>query len=133
MQCKFQRGMWTLMVTGVLLFASGPMARAASSLSGEPVPVPVSGMATVLDLGAKSCIPCKMMAPVLENLAQEYEGKAAIVFIDVWQHPEQTERFGIRAIPTQIFYDASGKEIMRHEGFFSQESIKKVLTHLGVQ
>ncbi|MBZ4685724.1 MAG: Thioredoxin domain protein [Desulfomicrobiaceae bacterium] len=133
MRHKVQRGIWLFVVVGMALFASGPKAGAASSLSGDPVPVPAPGMVTVLDLGAKSCIPCKMMAPVLENLAHKYEGKAAIVFIDVWQHPEQTERFGIRAIPTQIFYDASGKEIMRHEGFFSQESIEKVLARLGVQ
>ena len=66
--------------------------------------LPVKGMVTMIDLGADKCIPCKMMAPILAKMEKQYEGKAAIVFIDVWKHNEQARRFGIRAIPTQIFY-----------------------------
>ncbi|MBF0573455.1 MAG: thioredoxin family protein [Desulfamplus sp.] len=80
--------------------------------------VPVKGMVTMVDLGAKKCIPCKMMAPILEKLEKAYSGKAAILFIDVWEHKEEAQKFGIRAIPTQIFFDADGKEITRHTGFF---------------
>ena len=60
---------------------------------GIPPDVPVKGMVTMIDLGAKSCIPCKMMAPILEKLEKDYKGKAAIVFIDVWKdRPGQTVR-----------------------------------------
>mgnify|MGYP002476647646 CR=1 FL=1 len=47
-------------------------------------------MVTMIDLGAKACIPCKMMAPILEELEREYDttGKAAIIFIDVWENPD---------------------------------------------
>jgi len=51
--------------------------------------VPVKGMVTMIDLGAHSCIPCKMMAPIMEKMDKLYEGKAAIVFIDVWKSREQ--------------------------------------------
>ena len=108
----------------------------ASLLFAEPgkaPDVPVKGMVTMLDLGAKSCIPCKMMAPIMEKLEKDYKGKAAIVFIDVWKDPDQSKRFGIRAIPTQIFYDKEGKEVYRHEGFMSENAIVTQLKNLGVQ
>ena len=94
--------------------------------------VPVRGMVTMIDLGAKKCIPCKMMAPIMEKMDTVYEGKAAIVFIDVWKHREQAQRFGVKAIPTQIFFDAEGKEIFRHVGFMAEEDIVKQLEKMGI-
>lgn len=119
----------------LLLFftvASG-LAAPSSLISGDPQEVPIKSMVTMVDLGAKACIPCKMMIPVIESLSEEYEGRAGIVFIDVWKNPKESEKFAIRAIPTQIFYDKDGKEVMRHEGYFDKESIIKVLTKLGVE
>jgi thioredoxin 1 len=100
---------------------------------GIPPDVPVKGMVTMVDLGAKSCIPCKMMAPIMEKLEKDYKDKAAILFIDVWKDPDQAKRFGIRVIPTQIFYDKQGKEVLRHTGFMSEEAIVAQLKKLGVQ
>lgn len=98
-----------------------------------PSSVPVKGMVTMVDLGAKKCIPCKMMAPILEKLEKAYDGKAAIVFIDVWEHREEAQRFGIRAIPTQIFFDADGKEVARNTGFLPEEKIVSQLAKMGVK
>lgn len=95
--------------------------------------VPVKGMVTMIDLGAKKCIPCKMMAPILAKMEKQYEGKAAIVFIDVWEHNEQARRFGIRAIPTQIFFDEDGKEEYRHVGFMDERAIVNQLKKMGVE
>jgi thioredoxin 1 len=95
--------------------------------------IPVKGMVTMVDLGATECVPCKMMAPILEKLRKTYDGRAAIVFIDVWKNREQAPRFGIRAIPTQIFYDAGGHEVSRHVGFMSEAAIVEQLTRMGVQ
>jgi len=100
--------------------------------SGEVREVPVKGMVTMLDLGADSCIPCKMMAPILAKMEKKYDGKAAIIFIDVWKHREQAKRFGIRAIPTQIFFNKEGKEIYRHVGFMGESAIVKQLKKMGV-
>ncbi len=110
-------------------------AEAATSplISGDPRDVPIKGMVTMVDIGAKACIPCKMMIPVIESLSEEYEGRAAIVFIDVWKNPDEAEKFGIRAIPTQIFYDRDGREVMRHEGYFPKDAIVNVLTKLGAE
>jgi thioredoxin 1 len=95
--------------------------------------VPVKGMVTMLDMGADKCIPCKMMAPILKELEEEYQGKAAILFIDVWKHPDQAKIFRIRSIPTQVFYDKDGKEVQRHEGFMDKKAIVEVLEKLGVK
>ena len=94
--------------------------------------VPVKGMVTMIDLGADKCVPCKMMAPIMAKLEKAYEGRAAIVFIDVWKHNEQAGRFGIRAIPTQIFYDEAGREVYRHVGFMGEKEIVKQLGKMGV-
>lgn len=92
--------------------------------------VPVKNMVTVVDLGAKTCIPCKMMVPVLEAMEKQYHGKAAVVFIDVREAPEQATKFGIRAIPTQIFFDKTGKEVYRHEGFLDEKPFSAMLDQL---
>ena len=95
--------------------------------------LPVKGMVTMIDLGAKKCIPCKMMAPIMEKMERKYEGKAAVVFIDVWEHREQAARFRIRAIPTQIFFNAVGEEVYRHVGFFAEKDIVSQLEKMGVK
>ena len=103
----------------------------ATAEQSERIPIP--GMVTMVDLGAKSCIPCKMMAPILLELQQEYEGRAAIIFIDVWENPAAGGHFAIRVIPTQIFYDVQGQEVFRHEGFMDKRSIVAVLKQQGVK
>ena len=86
----------------------------------------------LVDLGADKCIPCKMMAPILEELSVEYKGKLQVVFIDVWKNPQEGPKYKIRVIPTQIFFDADGKELFRHEGFFSKEDILAKWKKFGV-
>jgi len=106
----------------------------AAVVRAEQLPqVPVPGTVTMVDLGAKKCIPCKMMAPIIEELASEYKGRVAVLFIDVWENPDAGPKFGLRAIPTQIFYDVAGKEISRHEGFLDKESIVTVFKQQGVK
>ncbi|MBU1003418.1 MAG: thioredoxin family protein [Proteobacteria bacterium] len=116
-----------------LLLALGATVSLAGGLEVGPGDVPVPGMVTMVDIGAKKCIPCKMMAPILERLEVEYRGRAAIRFIDVWENPGAGKPFGIGLIPTQIFYDASGKEQYRHEGFLDEEAIQAKLTQMGVR
>jgi thioredoxin 1 len=88
----------------------------ASPVSGKPRP-------KLLDLGAGKCIPCKMMAPILEELQKEYAGRMNVEFIDVGVNPDAGKPYGIEVIPTQIFFDAEGKELFRHIGFFGKEDI----------
>jgi thioredoxin 1 len=104
-----------------------------AAVSGSDVPV--KGKVTMVDIGAKECIPCKMMAPIMEELEKEYHesGRAAIIFIDVWKNRAEGMKFGIRTIPTQIFFDKEGKEVSRHEGFMKKQEIVAMLEKLGVE
>jgi thioredoxin 1 len=92
-----------------------------------------SGKSTVIDLGARTCIPCKQMAPVLEELAGTYRGKANVLFIDVREDRNAASRFGIQMIPTQIFFDSKGKEVSRHIGFMDRPDLVKGLQAAGLK
>ncbi len=109
---------------------------AAHAKAGEPKasPQPESKAALprLVDLGATKCIPCKKMAPILEEMKKDYAGRLDVLFIDVWENPAEGEKYGIESIPTQIFYDASGKELFRHQGFYPKEEMLKKWKELGV-
>jgi thioredoxin 1 len=87
----------------------------------------------LVDLGADKCIPCKLMAPILSELKLEQAGCLEVEFVDVWKSPEAAKPYKISLIPTQIFYDANGKELFRHEGFYSKGDILSKWKELGVK
>ncbi len=133
-----------LVIVIALLFAAGAVIAIKHNRSspGKKEPVESSGQSPVqqavalprlVDLGAGKCIPCKMMAPILEQLKTEYYGKLKVEFIDVWENPNSAKEYGIQVIPTQIFFDVNGKEMFRHEGFFSKEDILLKWKQLGVK
>lgn len=128
---KFQKRKIGLVVLVVLALWMGLVSKSAHAQDFSHVPV--KGMVTLIDLGADQCVPCKMMAPILTKLQKDYKDKAAIVVIDVYRHNDQVQRFGIRAIPTQIFFDPNGKEVYRHTGFMSEKAIVEQLTKMGVK
>lgn len=92
-----------------------------------------SGKPTVADFGARTCIPCKKMAPILEELNRELKGKANITFTDVWATPGIAQDYRVQMIPTQIFFDAKGKEVTRHMGFMDKADILKTLKKAGLK
>ena len=110
------------------LFAQNSTDKAKEKQAG---PAPVQKLLRLVDLGADKCIPCKMMAPILEELRNEYKGKLQVEFIDVWEDRSAGDQYGIRVIPTQIFFDPSGKELFRHVGFISKEDILAKWKELG--
>lgn len=95
--------------------------------------LPVRGLVNLVDLGAGSCIPCRMMAPILEELKLEYAGRAEVHFVDVRYDRPAIDRFAVRGIPTQIFFDAEGREVYRHLGFMDKEGLVQILARLGVK
>ena len=98
----------------------------------EPIETAKTELPTLIDLGAGKCIPCKMMMPVLEELEQSYNDSFHVKFIDVWENPDEGKAYNIKLIPTQIFIDATGTELFRHEGFFSKEEILEKWKEFGV-
>lgn len=111
-------------------------ALAGSGCEHTSVPNPgstgaASGLPRLVDLGARQCIPCQRMAPILEELREAYAGSLEVVFIDVSQDSAAAEIYHIRSIPTQVFLDASGNERFRHEGFLAKEEILAKWKELG--
>jgi thioredoxin 1 len=92
-----------------------------------------SGLPMLLDLGSNHCVPCKMMKPILQELTTEYASTLRVEFIDVLKDRAAMGQYGVSIIPTQIFYDASGEELFRHEGFYSKEDILAKWKELGVE
>jgi thioredoxin 1 len=108
---------------------SAVAARNSETTSG---PVVAAKLPKLIDLGAGKCIPCKMMKPILDDLKANYADHFVTQFIDVWENPDAGKPYGIEMIPTQIFFDAEGKELFRHTGFFGKEDILGKWKELGV-
>jgi thioredoxin 1 len=113
-----------------ILLAGGTETNAPASASTNTVP----GVALprLVDLGANKCIPCKKMAPILEGLKADFAGQLDVRFIDVWENREAGRKYEVLLIPTQIFFNAAGEELFRHEGFYSREDILAKWKELGL-
>ena len=116
---------WTVALTAFVVIVSAQAAPAATGGAEGKLP-------KLVDLGADKCIPCKMMAPILQELKKEYAGRMDVEFIDVWKNEGAGKKYGIKLIPTQIFYATDGKELFRHEGFYGKEDILGKWKELGV-
>ncbi len=122
-----------LVVAAMALLGLAVTAFAAETTNVAP---PVAGAKAALpklvDLGAGKCIPCRMMAPILEDLKKNCADKFQVEFIDVWKNPEAGKQYKINLIPTQVFIAADGKELFRHEGFLGKDDILAKWKSLGV-
>jgi thioredoxin 1 len=87
---------------------------------------------TFIELGSVNCIPCKQMQPIMKSIEEKYKGQVKVVFYDVWKDNKPAKQYGIKLIPTQVFLDENGKEILRHEGFFAEKEIDKFLASQGL-
>jgi thioredoxin 1 len=94
----------------------------------KPVP---KALPRLVDLGAGKCQGCKMMSPILEDLKKSYEGRLQVDFVDVRADAEAAKSYGVTVIPTQVFYDPSGKELFRHQGYMSKEDVVAKWKELG--
>lgn len=105
----------------------------AAATSKKRDAVATATLPRLVDFGARKCIPCQMMFPIIDELKKEYAAVFKVEFIDVWKNQDQARKYNIRRIPTQVFFDRNGKELFRHEGFLAKEDILKKMAELGVQ
>jgi thioredoxin 1 len=91
-----------------------------------------NGKPTLAEFGAATCVPCKAMKPVLEEIVAEYGDKLNLSFIDVRNHTALTTKYKISLIPTQVFFDSGGQEVTRHVGFWPKEDVLAHLQELGL-
>ncbi|OGR29375.1 MAG: thiol reductase thioredoxin [Desulfuromonadales bacterium GWD2_61_12] len=122
-----------IIAAAFLLFAATVQAELPSANAVIIKQALASGQPTVIDLGARSCIPCKKMAPILEELSATYRGKANVLFIDVREDQAAARSFGIQMIPTQIFFDGKGQEVKRHVGFMDRPDLIDGLKAAGLK
>jgi thioredoxin 1 len=90
---------------------------------------------TFVELGSVNCIPCKQMQPVMKAIEEKYGDQIEVIFYDVWKEDQKkySKQYGIKLIPTQVFLDANGKEFHRHEGFYPEAEIDKILQGKGLK
>jgi thioredoxin 1 len=117
----------------VVLLAASCGSRNSTPQTGSKAETGATAKITFLELGSVTCIPCKQMKPVMESIEKRYAGQVKVVFYDVWKDKRPAEQYKIRLIPTQVFLDKSGNELMRHEGFFAEAEIDKFLASQGVK
>ena len=118
-----------LAIVGIILLKGGFRAGTASRVADDAS----ARLPELVDLGSKFCIPCKKMAPILAELTAEYAGRVKVTVIDVREDKEAGRRYGIKLIPTQIFFDADGREVSRHEGFLAKRDIVAQFEAMGVK
>lgn len=90
---------------------------------------------TFVELGSVNCIPCKQMVPVMKAIEENYGEQVKVIFYDVWtkEQKKYASDFKIKLIPTQVFLDENGKEFHRHEGFYPESEIDKILAAKGLK
>jgi thioredoxin 1 len=91
-----------------------------------------SGKPTLVDFGANSCQPCRLMRPVLKEIDKEYSTKAQILVLDVYKYQNMAQEYKVVFIPTLVFFDAKGKEVFRHVGILEKEQIISKLKEIGM-
>jgi len=128
----------TKRILAVAVIAAGAAVIVAARGGRDAAPPPASAPASaqiprLVDVGAGKCIPCKAMAPILDQLRVDYAGRLQVTFVDVWKNPDQAAPYAVHMIPTQIFYAADGRELTRHQGFMSREEILAQWKALGVE
>jgi len=101
---------------------------------GKPL-TPKAPLVTFVELGSVNCVPCRMMQPVMRSIEQKYGSQVKVVFHDVWTEVGRPAagQYRIRVIPTQVFLDKDGKEFSRHEGFYPEAEIDKLLQKQGLK
>ncbi|MBE0570123.1 MAG: thioredoxin family protein [Ignavibacteriaceae bacterium] len=116
-----------LILTFVLIFIIGISLNAQSK--------EVKPKITFIELGSVNCVPCKMMQPVMKAIEEKYGEQVKVVFYDVWTQEQKkyAQQYKIKLIPTQVFLDENGKEFHRHEGFYPEAEIDKILQGKGLK
>ena len=100
----------------------------ASTAAGDTT---VVALPLLLDLGSDSCSACKTMAPILDEMREAFEGQFHVRFLDARKDRSVASEYGIKVIPTQIFFDEEGRELFRHQGFYGREDILAKWAELG--
>jgi thioredoxin 1 len=92
-----------------------------------------SGTWSIIEFGGPTCIPCKQMQPILAELQQRFGDRARVRNVYITEHPKTAREYKVMAMPTQIVFDASGKEVTRHIGFWDKDAFLEALSKAGLK
>lgn len=85
-----------------------------------------SKLPVLVDFWASWCGPCKMAAPVIEELSKKYEGKVSVVKVNVDENQESPQKYGVLSIPTTVLF-VNGKEVGRQVGFAGEKPFEDLI------
>jgi thioredoxin 1 len=131
----------TLIVAVALASVASGRAPAATPTAAAPIPAlsPAeldsalkAGVPLIVEFGGETCIPCMKMQPVLQDLRTRLGKRARVSNFWIQPNPEVARRHQIMVMPTQIIFDAKGREIFRHMGYFAQPDFEKALKEKGL-
>jgi len=91
-----------------------------------------SGRPVLVDFGSNSCIPCRQLRPILQEIRKEQAGKMEVLVIDIYKHQSLADQYRIQVMPTLIFFDSTGKEVIRHQGFMPKTALMEQLKKVGI-
>lgn len=94
---------------------------------------PSKAKVVFVELGSTTCVPCRQMQDVMKKIETKYADQIEVRFIDVNKDRAKANEYKIQLIPTQVFLDSAGNEFHRHEGFYPEEEIDKVLAGKGLK
>jgi thioredoxin 1 len=135
------RGAFVGALMGGLFAFSAGSSRSNAGVGGDHAALQIGGDAdfdrevlkadkpVLVDFYSDSCGPCRMLAPTIEKLAKEYEGRALVYKVDVTRLPQLAGRYGIQGIPAVLFFK-EGKEVGRLVGLRSQREYAQALDRL---
>jgi len=90
------------------------------------------GRPVLVDFGSNSCLPCRQLRPILQEIRKEQEGKLEVLVIDINKYRELSKQYQIQLIPTLVFFDSNGKEAFRHQGFMPKTALMEELKKVGI-
>lgn len=124
-----------LLVVAVVYFSFTTTGNNKNSIDENSINQANSAKVTFVELGSVNCIPCKQMQPIMKSIEAKYGEQVKVIFYDVWKEDQKkyAQQYGIKLIPTQVFLDANGKEFHRHEGFYPEAEIDKILQGKGLK
>lgn len=121
----------TAIIAACVVLAGAPLRSQTKGSTEQPQKPKI----TFVELGSVKCVPCRQMQPVMKAIEEKYAGQVKVVFYDVWREDQRryAGEYKIRVIPTQVFLDEKGQELMRHEGFFPEKDIDAFLQSQGLK
>lgn len=126
--------MTLLRLSALILVASAALSAQVPALSPAGLTqILKSGKWTVVEFGGPTCVPCKKMQPILAELQKQFGDRAEIRNFYVTEHPTEARAHKVMAMPTQVVFDPTGKEVTRHIGFWEKGDFLAALAKVGLK